>query len=205
MKLPALAQLSTVLLLAAACATAGPGSSAPPSPMPSATTPVTAAPTTTPVAPTVKPTEPPATLESRPTPDADEPPSAALGTSDFAVTGALGTYCWLGEGRGECVDTAGFYKERTPLLEVEAGDELVFSLEEGEFAKWNASYGTDVQAATSLGSGGQDVDPDASAAPPELLTYVEFEAPPPGDWIVEVFVRFPNGGDAFYGWHVVVE
>jgi hypothetical protein len=203
MKLPALARISVVCLIAAGCASVVPGATptrrspaasiaVPPAAPESHTAQPTAAPT---AAPTLSPTP------ARPRPTSEEPPAAALGTSDFAVTGKLGTYCWS----TGCVDTAGFYKATTPSLTVDEGDPLIFSLDDGEFASWSASYGVDESAPMTLGRGGDAVDPDSTLAPPERLTFVEFDAPPPGDWIVEVFVRFEDSSDAAYGWHVTVE
>jgi hypothetical protein len=124
-----------------------------------------------------------------------------LGTSDFAVTGKLGAYCWV----TRCVDTAGFYKATTPPITVDEGDSLIFSMDDWEFANWSASYGVDGSSPTTIARGGEPVDPDSSLPPPDRLRFVEFEAPPAGDWIVEVFVRFADNSDAAYGWHVTVE
>jgi len=206
MKLPAFAQISAVFLVAAGCATAAPGASL----LPTASLAPTAVATPTVVAPSDEPTvldtDAPATPEPRPTAKADVPPAAALGTSDFAVTGKLGSYCWIGSGRAECVDTAGAYKQTSPELSVLNDDGLIFSMEDGQFASWTAYYGDDgMMSPTTLESGGEPVDPDASQPPSEPLTFAEFDAPPVGDWVVEVAVRFADGGDAAYAWHIIVE
>ena len=199
MKLPALARISISLLLVAGCATAAPGASPAPtqSPTPAATPTQLATSTPTPTSAVT----PAASQQSA----ADKPPAAALGTSDFAVTGDLGSYCWHVNGQGSCVDTAGFYKSRVPAITVAEGDQMVFSMEDGEFAGWTAAYGSDVEAPIVLGEGGQDMDPDVNQPSFEPLTYAEFDAPPTGGWIVAVFARFADGGDAAYGWHVTVE
>jgi hypothetical protein len=200
MKLPALARISIVLLVVAGCAAASPGAS--PAPTQNPTSAVVATTATTPTPPPASASTPATTPpETAPPATSDQPPAAALGTGDFAVTGQLGSYCW----GASCVDTAGFYKSRLPAITVAESDELVFSMEDGEFAGWTASYGPDVEAPTVLGQGGQEVDPDVSKPSFEPLTFAEFDAPPLGDWIVAVFVRFGDGGDAAYGWHVTVE
>jgi len=210
MKLLALARIPIAALMVAGCTSLVPGASpvAVPSAAPSdsaQTAAPTAAATGTPTAEvTFSPTVAPPTSDPtpvRPRPSLAEPPAAALGTSDFAVTGKLGTYCWS----TGCVDTAGFYKATTPHLTVAEGDLLIFSMEDGEFANWSASYGVNGSAPTNLGGGGEPVDPDSSEPPSQLLSFVEFESPPAGDWVVEVSVHFEDNWDAFYGWHVTVE
>lgn len=199
MKLPARARISISLLLVAGCASTIPGASPAPTQNP------TPAAMPTPLATSTLGATPAVTPAATQGSSSDKPPAAALGTSDFAVTGELGSYCWHVNGQGSCVDTAGFYKSRVPAITVEEGDRMVFSIEDGEFAGWTASYGPDVEAPTVLGEGGQDVDPDVNQPSFEPLTFAEFDGPPTGDWIVAVFVDFADNGSASYGWHVTVE
>jgi hypothetical protein len=126
-----------------------------------------------------------------------------LAIEDSRVEGWLGTYCW----EASCVDVLRPPPPETmPLLEVAAGRQLSFELgAEAKFVSWNAVYGRG--PATNLmplASGGSDYDPDTSATPPTLLSRAAFAAPPPGDWMVLMQVFFV-GGDAQYGWHVVVD
>src|SRR5215218_6819842 len=94
MKLPALARISVVCLIAAGCGSVVPGGS-PTTTSPTASIAVPpAAPETQAPQPPLAPTVAPSPSLVRPRPSLAAPPAAALGTSDFAVTGKLGTYCW---------------------------------------------------------------------------------------------------------------
>ena len=88
-----------------------------------------------------------------------------------------------------------------------SGDPLVFSLEDGAFTRWSAQYGSDGGSLQVLDQGGESGDPDLSSPGPlgDAYSFVEFDKPPPGDWTLLVQVFFANGGDATYGWHVIVE
>lgn len=205
MKLPAVARISVLFWIAVGCASVVPGGTRAPvlTTIPSDSPQTASPPRTTARATSPRTVAPrtPAPTPVRPRPSLAEPPAAALGTSDFAVTGRLGTYCWS----TGCVDTAGFAKATTPPLTVDEGDLLIFSMDDGEFANWSASYGVEGSALTTLGRGGEPVDPDSSGPPSDLFTFAEFDAPPQGDWVVQVVVHFADNWDAFYGWHVTVE
>jgi hypothetical protein len=199
MKLPVLAQILAAALLVAAC-TSSPGSSGSPAAALTAIPSVAETTSPSPAAATAPPTVTPRSSATS-SGEADQPPPAALGTGDYAVTGQLGSYCWV----SHCVDTAGFFKPRLPELTVQEGNLLVFSMEDGEFASWTAAYSADQEPPINLAQGGQPVDPDVSQPTAPPLTYAEFPSPPVGDWIVQVAVRFADGGDAAFGWHVIVE
>ena len=134
------------------------------------------------------------------------PPAGSLTTGNQnPVVGRTGGYCY----DNGCVDYAGFYKSRVPKIAVSNGATLSFSLDgEAPFVYASAGYiidGNDYES-THLGTGGQDVDPDMTGAshPPLIWTF-DFPAPPTGDWVVQVFIRFADRGDASYGWHATVE
>ncbi len=156
-----------------------------------------ATPTAEPIAtPMTEPTRSPRMTES-------VPPSGALGYSDFADVGWLGSYCW----QGTCADVAEMPDAGSlPQITVPAGnDKLIFSLEGAEFAHWFAMYGADGDPLEPLDEGGAPFDPDASTpSPDEMLSFAELDSPPQGDWVVTVQV-FMLGGDATYAWHVLVE
>ena len=193
MKLPAFARISAIALLAIGCTSAPAASVAPsvaPSVSPTATT-ATTPPTSTPVAePTGSPraTQPP-------------PPSGALGYSDFADVGWLGSYCW----QGTCADVPEMPdSESLPQITVPLG-RLTFSLDGAGFVHWIAMYGADGDSLQPLDEGGAPFDPDVSTpSPDEVLGFAELDSPPPGDWVVTVQAFMPDG-DAMYAWHVIVE
>jgi hypothetical protein len=194
MKLPALARIPILMLMLAGCTSAA---GATPSPAPVVPTPTAPTPVVT---PSPAATRTPDVAPSA-TPGPAGPPSAALGYSDFAEAGWLGTYCW----QGLCADVFELPpKEQLPVVAA-VGDSLIFSMEDGEFSKWVVQYGPDGASMTTLDRGGEAIDPDiASPEAPELRSFVEFANPPSGDWLLTVQVFFP-GGDATYGWHVIVE
>ncbi len=153
--------------------------------------------------PTVAPpTAPSSTAPATPTPIAtvDVPPQGALGYSDLADVGWLGSYCW----HGTCADVVAIPpKAQLPEILVQ-GDTLIFSLVDGEFTRWIAQYGSDDSSLMTFAEGGESFDPDAATPGPDtLLEWVEFDAPPPGDWVVRVQTFFVDG-DASYYWHVIV-
>src|SRR5918994_5565319 len=158
----------------------------PPSP---ASTPATPARATAAAAPTA-PAE-----SAQPAPASDQPPEGVLSAAGDAVTGFLGTYCWL----GTCADVFDTRpSDSLPLLEASAAD-LAFSLAGGAaFLSWNASYrADDDDDLITLGAGGSDYDPDTGAAPPPALTEATFAPPPTGDWVLVVQTFFEEG-DAQY-------
>ena len=130
----------------------------------------------------------------------DIPPQGALGYSDVADVGWLGSFCW----QGTCGDVPSIPpKAQLPEIVIE-GDSLTFSLVDGEFGRWIAQYGAEESALTTLADGGETFDPDVATIDPDaLLSWVEFDAPPAGDWVVRVQAFFVDG-DASYYWHVIV-
>jgi hypothetical protein len=198
--LPATAIVAS-LWLVVACAV---GSSRSPSPAaslatlpPAPSTLVTRAPAATPTA-----SEPMATTP--PLPEA-QPPGGQLSSGGDAVDGELGSFCWNPpSGGGGCIHSATWPPVQAPAIAVPAREtQLEFALADGTaFASWAAHYyATD--GIKTLGGAGASFDPDAnpSFAP---LTDVNFAAPPGGTWIVDVSVRFGEGGDAVYAWNVTV-
>ena len=158
-------------------------------------TPSTPAPTPTATAsPTTSPTE------VEPTPEA--PPLASLVLADGTEhDGTVGTYCY----RESCSDSP-FWPTADSLDPVElasAGAQLGVELPAGfEFVAWVARYAArdDYQAETvyPLGSGG-------SADGTAQIGQATFDAPPSGEWLVEVSLTFADGvGSANYYWLVAV-
>lgn len=130
----------------------------------------------------------------------DDPPQGALGSSDAADVGWLGSYCW----HGTCGDVPSVLPKAQLPEVVAEGDSLTFSLVDGEFGRWIAQYGADESALTTFADGGETFDPDAATLDPDtLLEWAEFDAPPAGDWVVRVQTFFVDG-DASYYWHVIV-
>ena len=189
MNLPAITSISLIALIAIGCASA-PAATVNPSATPVAATPTAAATGATipSVTPSPRATETP-------------PPSGALGYSDFADVGWLGSYCW----QGTCADVPEMPDAGSlPQITVPEGP-LTFSLEGAKFATWVAMYGADGDSLLPLDEGGDAFDPDiATPSPDELLSFVELDSPPVGDWVITVQVFMP-GGDASYAWHVIVE
>ena len=195
------------LLLAvasAACISGSPTPSSSPAVSATASRVASTGATTTP-SPTVAPTATPtrtAAVRATPVATLDAPPDGALGYSDFADVGWLGSYCW----HGLCADVAEIPpKPELPEIRVPTRESVIFSLEDGEFVRWIAQYGAASASLVTFADGGQPFDPDkASNGPVPVMEGVEFEAPPAGDWIVRVQVFFEDG-DASYYWHAIVE
>jgi hypothetical protein len=123
--------------------------------------------------------------------------------------GLLGSYCWHGSGPAICADYPAFTERESELPQITqttATDHMVFLLDGGyPFASWSASYIDSSGARVPLASGGGSFDPDA--ANQSITPTVSAAFPPPPDsgaWIVQVQVRFIEGGDAAYGWKVTV-
>lgn len=129
------------------------------------------------------------------------PPAGLLASGDVAVAGHPGSYCY----GNRCVDSVWPFKSDLPLITIEA-DSAIFALEGATpFVEWAALYSARSNSGThELGRGGSDFDPDAVGSPPPLLLEAQVAAPPSGEWVVNVFVRFEGGGDASYAWHVIV-
>ena len=120
-----------------------------------------------------------------------------------------GSYCWTVAGTSACADMPAFTDSGPDLPVVtlsSAGAQLQFSLANGfPFASWTASYVDDNGNVVALGGGGSSFDPDAAHPSIPLVTTASFAPPAPHDQsIVQVFVRFADGGDASYGWNVTV-
>ena len=165
-----------VLAVAVAC---GPGATPDGATSP---TPPPASPDAT-VAPS--PSGPPPSLAGR-----DAPPDAVLAADGGdPVTGQLGTYVWFDTG-----DDAPWLTGA--LLRVGPGEPLTLRLiPDGPIARWEASL---VPAAAQGPEGAQALGQGAGS--------VAFGAPEPGDWTVEVFIRFGGGaGEAHYFWRLEVE
>lgn len=128
------------------------------------------------------------------------PPDGMLLSQGDAIAGFLGTFCWI----DSCRD-APMSPPKSTLPKITADHTtLGFALEDGTlFYEWWAFYSSQSNGkVTKLGHGGEYFDQDASPAPP-ALDGIDFPAPPPGDWVVEISVYFASG-DASYSWHVVV-
>jgi hypothetical protein len=126
-----------------------------------------------------------------------------LGYSDFATKGDHGSYCY----DGACADVGVWPPpaDGLPIVETQ-GQSLIFSVDKGEFDQWTVEYGPDMGALTLLANGGDHSDPDmATQTLGPALSFVEFDGPPRGDWVVTVLVYLAGGGSASYAWHVIVE
>ena len=143
------------------------------------------------------------------TSDPSAPPAGWLSGGGDPVSGFTGSYCWFVAGASMCADLPPFTDSAPDLpvltLAVSAS-QLHFSLAGNyAFASWSASYVDDNGNVVSLGSEGASFDPDAAHPSVTSLTKADFSAPPAHDEsIVQVFVRFADGGDSSYGWNVAV-
>jgi hypothetical protein len=135
-----------------------------------------------------------------------QPPAGSLTVNGSApVAGLLGTYCW----NGACLDAVPFSDRGPDLPDLtlpSSAATLSFSLEDVyPFADWSASYVDDNGDVQQLGAGEPSFDPDAAGASLVPVTVAEFPAPPSAtETIVQIFVRFAEGGDASYGWNGTV-
>lgn len=141
--------------------------------------------------------------------DPNAPPGASLSAGGAAVQGMTGSYCWTVAGTSACADMPAFSDSGPDLPVVtltSASSPLQFSMANGyPFASWTASYLDDNGNVVALGGGGSSFDPDAAHPSIPSVTTASFGAPTPHDQsIVQVFVRFADGGDASYGWNVTV-
>ncbi len=176
---PTRAVAVALVLLAGVAVACGPGAT--PDGGASPTTPLSAPGTT--VSPS--PSGPPPSLAGR-----DAPPDAVLAADGGdPVTGQLGTFVWF--------DTASDapWLPGAPLR-VGAGEPLTLQLvPEGRIASWEARY---VPAAAQ--------GPEGANALGQGAGNIAFGAPEPGDWTVEVSIRFGGGaGEAHYFWRLEVE
>jgi len=141
--------------------------------------------------------------------DPNAPPSGSLAAGGAAVQGMTGSYCWTVAGTSACADMPAFTDSGPDLPVVtltSATSQLQFSLASGyPFASWTASYVDDNGNVVALGGAGSSFDPDAGQSSIAPSTSATFGPPPAHDQsIVQVFVRFADGGDSSYGWNVTV-
>ena len=141
--------------------------------------------------------------------DPNAPPTGLLSVAGASTQGMFGSYCWTVAGTSTCVDSAPFTDSGPdlPNVTLAASDtQLQFSLANGfPFAAWTASYVDDNGKVVALGGAGSSFDPDVAHPSISPATTAVFPPPPPHDQsIVQVFVRFADGGDASYGWNVTV-
>jgi hypothetical protein len=166
---------------------------------------------TPPPAATVSPVPSAAVQTTAPgTPTEEQPPLAELVANGSRVAGRLGSWCY----GNACADIVPGPAELQPRVELAGpATELSFELPPPErFVYWRASYrATDDETSdmTILGEGGnRNPDPDVvrpESTPLPELSAATFTAPPPGEWLLEIRVQFPEGrGDAPYYWYAVV-
>ena len=132
-----------------------------------------------------------------------------LSSGGAPVAGMTGSYCWASNGAVQCADFPPFTDSAPDLPVVtltSAQTQLHFNLAGGyPFVSWSASYVDDNGTLVPLGGSGSSFDPDAGGPSPSAVTEAVFGPPTAGDQsIVQVFVRFADGGDAAYGWNVTV-
>jgi len=164
------------------------------------------------------------TVETSPTADPNaptttEPPGVEASSGDASVPAGLGSYCWTpaaGSGQpGICADAIGIITAAEALPVAAGADVTLETSEEGGLER---STGVSVQvwpfdpSATEPASGG---DWGLAWQPPEIPALasdvtmagdsISFAVPEePGNYLVSVFVTFPNG-DAMYGLQLEVE
>jgi len=132
------------------------------------------------------------------------PPVATLSSGDVSVAGYPGSYCFA----DTCADI-GAWPPKTDLPELTASasnGDLNFEIaDQISFVRWSAAYGSssDDDDSTPLGEGGDPFDPDTGASPPPQFLNASVSTPPPGDWVVWVWVELESG-DLSYAWHVIV-
>jgi len=192
--------------IAVACAIGG--ASGTPTPAAQATVP--APHTGTPILSTSAPQSPtgPVATDST-TPDPDAPPAGWLSAGGNPVAGFTGSYCWFVAGTTTCADLPPFTDSAPdlPVLTLGTSDQqLHFSLAGNfTFASWSASYIDYDGNLVSLGSAGASFDPDTAHPSVTSMTKADFSVPAAHDEsVVQVFVRFADGGDSSYGWNVTV-
>lgn len=167
------------------------------------------------VACTAAVSEPPAgpTPETRP----DEPlpagpqgvPSATLNGADGeGQRGFIGNHCWnLGAGAIECIEAIGPFAPLEPLR-VAPGDALTFALPDVPLSSVSLRVAPWISAAGEAPEGLLSVAPadEITPIPIEPATPLLWQAPTdPGDYLVELFTLYENGGDIQYRWHILVE
>lgn len=173
-------------------------------------------PTSRPASPTAVPPAP--TASARPSPTASAAPTATdyeqpppplgeLRSADGTVVpGVQGTWCY----RDACADIIPPDRDHLPRIETPADATLSFTLADTHrFGYWTVDYALeqDDGSATRLAEGGTYVDSDVAPAtsPPELTTFT-FDAPPLGDWVLQIRLQFAGGlGDTRYYWHALVD
>ena len=131
-----------------------------------------------------------------------EPPDSTLSYGEREIKGALGSYCWSSGNSGTCVDSIGppiGGKQKT--LTVPPGSEMVFryggksppkTVEAGAYSLNKLKKAGVVRPDRALEAQGSGVQ---RTIPAEL---------PPGEYILEVFVKVQQG-DATYYFRIMVE
>jgi hypothetical protein len=142
-------------------------------------------------------------------PNPEAPPNGSLSGGGAPVQGLLGSYCWYVSGVGSCVDGPDFTDSGPdlPVLTLTTTISHVHFALEGSypFETWTANYIDADGNLVPLGGSAASFDPDAAGSPPAAAAEAVFDSPPAHDQsLVQVFVRFADGGDASYGWNVTV-
>lgn len=198
-----------------------------PSPTPLAT--ATLAPSPTPDLTESPSTSPSPTACESPGFDSDtpRPPDATLTAGNATQVGGLGTYCWTefdaaGGGAGLCADFAGLPVPEG-ALEVEGGRQVTLSVEGISALAGVSAQAFDFAGAEQQHGGLWLFYPHEDAVElPVGLGWREIAITadlPPGEYIISVFLRFPDGttltsgfdhpvrqvrGDGVYGFHIRV-
>lgn len=141
-----------------------------------------------------------------------EPPGSTLSYGGETVDGGLGSYCWSSGGSmGGCADAFGVVLEEE-ALEAPTGATLSFAyggktLDSLDVAAYRADREVegggrddDVFVPSYNGDGGgRDLRVRRSGTRARIVADL-----PPGEYVLDAFARMP-GGDASYGFHLVVE
>jgi len=176
-----------ILAVVVACAGPSPSPTPPGVPDPTATATVVPEPTAVPATPTAVPPTAAAASPASASPAAGvlEPPAASLAAEGGdPVVGQLGSYAWASGGSDSP------WLPGAPIT-VGAVEPVAMTVDPAvPIATWSARM-MPIGAAAPIGA----VSLGRGAGPPR------FEAPGPGDWTVEVQVRFEDGlGSASYFW-----
>jgi hypothetical protein len=141
----------------------------------------------------------PASWPPVPGDESDElPPIARLVLPDgVAVAGELGTFAY----RDSYADSPWLAAAGLETARVGAGQQLTAALPSGNrFGDWSVSY------AAAHDVGAELIMPLAGVGGGQPVAQVAFDAPPPGEWVVQLFLVFPDDdGDATYYWRLNVD
>lgn len=125
------------------------------------------------------------------------PPDSTLTYGQRVIVGQPGSFCWMSSGNGGCADAALTVPERT--LRVPMGEELRFA--------YGGQLATEMRGTSYPITQNDRVDYPDGARPLKRVESQNKASIPvdltPGEYLLEVFVRVPQG-DASYYFHLLV-